>query len=107
MIQQRELRAAPTDFVVIPADVPDDAVESLSEPDLPEDWRALPARDGTRNRGTAWIASGASLALRVPSVVVPGELNVLLNPRHPDFPRVRIGAPLPFLFDPRLASGPP
>ena len=41
--------------------------------------------------------------LRVPSVVVPLESNYVLNPRHPDFaPRVAIGPPLPFPFDPRL-----
>ncbi|MBI2497892.1 MAG: RES domain-containing protein, partial [Opitutae bacterium] len=46
-------------------------------------------------------------ALRVPSVVVPGEFNYLLNPAHPDFKRVKIGKPEPFSFDPRLAPAAP
>jgi RES domain-containing protein len=42
--------------------------------------------------------------LRVPSVVVPNEFNYVLNPSQPAFPRVRIGDPIPFPFDPRLAA---
>jgi RES domain-containing protein len=39
----------------------------------------------------------------VPSTLVPGESNYLLNPRHRDFAKLRIGAMIPFQFDPRLA----
>ena len=35
-------------------------------------------------------------------VVVPVESNVLLNPRHPDMARVRIGSNEAFRFDSRL-----
>ncbi len=51
--------------------------------DLPGDWRSNP--EATRSYGDEWLASGRSVALRVPSVIVPVESNVLLNPRHPDF----------------------
>lgn len=40
--------------------------------------------------------------LEVPSVIVPGESNYLLNPGHPDFEKVVIGEPEGFGFDPRL-----
>jgi RES domain-containing protein len=36
------------------------------------------------------------------SVVVPYERNYLLNPAHPDFPKIRFSAPKPFVFDKRL-----
>jgi len=51
--------------------------------DLPGDWKSNP--DATRTYGDAWLASGRSAALLVPSVIVPVEANVLLNPIHPDF----------------------
>ena len=50
------------------------------------------------------MRAGKSLALRVPSVVVPQEWNYLINPAHPAFARLEIGKAQPLAFDPRLAS---
>jgi RES domain-containing protein len=70
--------------------------------DLPPDWRTYPAPDRLKDLGTAWIRDGRTVALVVPSAIIPREHNVLLNPVHPDFPRIRIGPASPFAFDPRL-----
>jgi hypothetical protein len=48
---------------------------------------------------------GASLALRVPSVVVPSEFNFLLNPAHDAFGTVVISAIAPLAFDARPHGG--
>jgi RES domain-containing protein len=40
--------------------------------------------------------------LELPSVIIRGEPNYLLNPAHPDFRKIVIGKPEPFSFDPRL-----
>ena len=75
----------------------------MSEPDaLPDDWGALPAPDSTIGLGAAWAASGSSLVLRVPSVVLPAEANYVLNPLHPRMASVRIGSAEPVRVDPRL-----
>jgi RES domain-containing protein len=42
------------------------------------------------------------VALRVPSVVVDGDWNVLLNPRHADFSKIKLFAPRPFHYDERM-----
>lgn len=52
--------------------------------------------------GDAWIASQSSLALIVPSRVIPVERTVLLNPRHPAMAGVRVAVTEPFVFDDRL-----
>lgn len=70
---------------------------------FPRSWRTYPYSISTQRYGSAWARSRQSVALRVPSAVVPGEFNVLLNPEHPGFGRLRISAPTPFRFDPRLA----
>ena len=57
----------------------------------------------TRSTGDAWLASHSSLALLVPSRVIPLERNVLLNPRHPTMAQVRIAVAEPFVFDDRLS----
>lgn len=52
--------------------------------------------------GNEWLRSGKSLALRVPSVLIPEEPNFLINPDHPAFRNLRIGKPTSFRFDPRI-----
>lgn len=69
--------------------------------DLPDDWKSN--LESTRTHGDAWLAGRDSVALRVPSVIVPAESNVLLNPAHPAFriDWVKAG-PEPIAIDPRL-----
>ena len=38
----------------------------------------------------------------VPSVVIPEEFNILLNPNHANYRSLVWSQPLPFRFDPRL-----
>jgi RES domain-containing protein len=82
--------------------VPEELIESLDQRELPQDWRAMPEPDSTRDIGTKWVAEGGSAVLAVPSVVVPSEFNYLLNPTHPDFSKIKIGTPKPIDWDPRL-----
>ena len=94
------LRAA---YVAVPLDVPAALVERVALDDLPDEWQAWPHPPSTRALGTAWFDGQRSAALVVPSVVVPREWNVLLNPTHPGFRHVETGAPEPFPVDPRLS----
>lgn len=94
---------APDDLRLLGLELPDDLViETLDLTQLPDDWRSLPAPESTQFIGSAWLERRSSVALRVPSVVVPMESNVLLNPRHPDVTRVQISSNEPFRFDSRL-----
>jgi len=77
-------------------------VKALSAADLPPDWRTEPVPPSTQAAGDAWIASGETAILAVPSVLIPEERNFVLNPAHPDFRRLVIGKPEPFAFDPRM-----
>lgn len=98
-----EAELAPPGLVAISALIPAGiAWEILEEEKLPPDWRSYPAPERLRDLGTAWVRSGRTLALSVPSCIVPRERNVLLNPAHPDFSRLQAGSPEPFSFDPRM-----
>ena len=98
-----ERTLAPVDYVFIEATVPDDAIEALARSELPPSWRTEPPPSTLREIGDTWVRSGRSLALAVPSAVVPDEVNMLLNPAHPRFTDVRIvGLPEPAVLDPRL-----
>jgi RES domain-containing protein len=78
-------------------------VAELDLSNLPRNWRANPTPAGVRALGDDWVASRRSVALRVPSALVPAESTFLLNPQHPDFSKLCIGKAVPFQFDPRLA----
>ena len=94
---------APDDLRLLALECPDDlSIETLDLTLLPQDWRSLPAPSSTQAIGADWLQRRSSVALRVPSVVVPVDSNVLLNPHHPDMNRVRISRNEAFRFDSRL-----
>ncbi|MCF8253459.1 MAG: RES family NAD+ phosphorylase [Bacteroidia bacterium] len=73
--------------------------------DLSSTWNTYPAPYELAKMGDNWVTNFESLALKVPSAVVPYEYNILLNPLHPKFQKlVRILWVKPFTFDPRLFS---
>ena len=86
-------------YVAFRVEVPVELVLELRPEDLPHDWRARPVSAGAREAGDAWLAQRASVALRVRSVLVPQEHNLLLDPEHPRFGEVRIGDGEAFRFD--------
>ncbi|MDQ6624265.1 MAG: RES domain-containing protein [Verrucomicrobiota bacterium] len=90
------------EYALIEASWDEWLMESLAERDLPADWRALPPRDETSAIGDRWIREARSPVLAVPNVIIPAERNYLINPAHPDFRRIKIRKPEPFVFDPRL-----
>ncbi|OFX13501.1 MAG: hypothetical protein A2516_06870 [Alphaproteobacteria bacterium RIFOXYD12_FULL_60_8] len=83
---------------------------------LPEDYRLfgieignvacedapLTALESPRSHGDSWLAARHTALLRVPSLIVPEERNVLINPLHPDAQRIQIVSQRAFTFDPRL-----
>jgi RES domain-containing protein len=85
------------------AEVGDDDTEVLPRGLLQPGWDALEPPGETRELGSRWARSGRSLALVVPSAVVPQESNILLNPAHPAFASLAVQGPETFWFDPRLA----
>jgi len=70
----------------------DDQIRPIEIPlgDLPKNWRKFPAPLELAEIGSKWAVSNGSLALRVPSAVVPHEFNLLINPSHPDMKHVAI-----------------
>ena len=82
-------------------EIPDELIESVV-PDAVPGWDH-PDAPSARAFGDRWIDERRSVALVVPAVVGrPFERNVVLNPDHPDFGRVRELARVPVAWDGRL-----
>jgi len=94
---------APDDLVAVPAEIPDGVSRvRVDVSELPRNWRRYPASEAMADLGTRWAGTGATAVLIVPSAIIPAESNYLLNPRHADFSKIRVGRPDRFSFDPRM-----
>lgn len=69
---------------------------------LPGGWDAVPAGRSSRLAGDSWVASAASALLAVPSVIVPEECNILMNPLHPDAAGITATTIKRWIYDPRF-----
>jgi RES domain-containing protein len=72
------------------------AIDELADPSILHDL------EKTRARGEIFFESKAASLLRVPSVVLPEEFNLVMNPLHPDAARIRTVSQRLFLFNHRL-----
>ncbi len=92
----------PDDLVSIEAELSDKVqTERIDPKSLPRKWYEL-RDESLRAIGDRWIRAGKTLALDVPSAAIRGEWNVLLNPEHSDFRKLKIGKPKAFEFDLRM-----
>jgi RES domain-containing protein len=97
-----DLALLPDDLVIATLEIPED-IAITPTPALPENWKEFPAPASLRKIGDRFIAEARSALMLVPSVLVPQENNVMLNPLHPDAREmIRRRRPVPFLYDPRL-----
>jgi RES domain-containing protein len=97
------LGIVPVDYYIISILIPDDIViRRLEEQDLPADWKTFPHPNSTQLIGDGFVQDGRFLAMEVPSAVVQGDMNYLINPAHKDFRMVCIIKTEPFGFDERL-----
>ncbi len=74
----------------------------LSKEQLPANWRQYPAPDPLAEMGTQWAQENKTTALKVPSVLVPDEWNILLNPASTEFNKIHIDSIQPFHIDSRF-----
>ena len=82
----------------------DKLTEYFAVKNLPANWNAEPPAIQTMQIGDDWVDTGKSVALGVPSVLTTSEMNFLLNPKHPDFKKIKISQPIDYRFDSRLLN---
>lgn len=94
-------------FEAVRLSIPDDAgTTHISAGELEAMLAAPDPLAACRAAGDGWIATARDLVLAAPSVIVPEELNLMLNPAHPRMRDVRIVSIRPFRFDTRLLAPP-
>src|SRR4051812_38368047 len=97
----------PLNRYLVAVTIPDDvwaAAETWTAASLPVGWDAEPAGRVSIGLGTEWLRSGRTLVLRVPSVIVPEEYNILLSPQLAATTRITAAKVRRWLYDSRLAK---
>ena len=95
--------AIPKDYYLITIELPDNAYGTvIDENSLPDTWNRFPYSQITQEIGDDLIIGMNYLYVKVPSAVVQGDFNILINPLHKGFRNVKILKTEKFDFDKRL-----
>lgn len=70
--------------------------------ELDPTWLAEPPGSTTIDFGDDWLAKTGAPLLLVPSVIVPEEYNILINPTHAAAAKIAATVLRQFIYDPRL-----
>lgn len=94
----------PRDYYMVEIEIP----SSVQIPELPVEsltvgWDTVPNTMASQIVGDRFVFENRYAVLRVPSVVVKGDFNFILNPKHKDFCKIKIVSTTPFPFDPRFS----
>lgn len=84
--------------ITVPAGL---TVEAHEADELPEGWNASDY-EVSQAVGEKWLIGQKAVALIVPSILFPVEHNVVINPSHPQAPRISVSGPREVRWDERL-----
>lgn len=97
------LATMPSSYNMLSIFIPDNlTIKEIKTIELPDDWNTFPHAKSTQNIGDNFILENKFVAFKVPSVVTKGDFNILINPHHKDFKKIKIKSSEPFLFDRRI-----
>lgn len=98
-----QLGIIPKDYELVHILIPDSIqFMEISPDELPLPWNSFPYNSITQNIGNHFIDTKEYPVLKVPSAVIPGDFNYLINPIHPDSKEIKIIKAEAFSFDTRL-----
>ena len=102
-VVHRNSRGLQKDFRQMNIAIPDAIeMEEIKETDLKPEWKDFLQMPYTQSIGDAWINAAKTSVLKVPSAIIPGDSNYLLNPSHKDFIKIKLIKTIPFKFDSRI-----
>jgi RES domain-containing protein len=97
------LKSVPKDYYLTSIEIPDELIHNYPIKKLKgKNWKTYPPSEFTQQEGDRFVKDNKWLALRVPSAMVQGDYNYLINPLHKDIDSVKILFSEPYTFDKRL-----
>ena len=92
----------PTELEITVYELADRFCKVIDQADLPANWNEIPSPMSTKIFGSNLLADGRIVCFAVPSVIVPAELNYILNPAASNFKELAIVATEAFVVDSRI-----
>lgn len=97
------LATLPSGFMMMEIDVPNSvSTKKVELKELPTYWNVHPPSSITQKIGDRFIFANEACILKVPSAVVNGDFNYLINPFHADFKKIKVSKLTDFPFDKRF-----
>jgi RES domain-containing protein len=97
------LATLPDDYAMMSMEIPSTLkLSTLDSRQLPKGWNNFPYIPDTQKIGDTFVLENVCVGLLVPSVVTQGDFNLLLNPKHADFKKIKITKVEDFPFDRRI-----
>lgn len=78
------------DYCMLCLEIPDEKIATIDIEQLPVNWYANPAPAALGMIGDNFIKKNEHFALQLPSAIMPEENNILINPAHKDFTKVKV-----------------
>lgn len=95
----------PNNLLLVKIELPENMeIQTVPQNILEKGWDSFPFSSETVNYGTSFLLKKEHLALKVPSVIIPDEFNIILNPLHPGINECKVISSIPFLFDKRVSK---
>jgi RES domain-containing protein len=97
------LATLPSDYMMITIFIPDNvSLKIVQVKELPNNWNSFPFQSSTQKFGDEFIIENKYCLLKIPSAITQGDFNILINPFHPEFRKIKIICREPFPFDKRI-----
>lgn len=93
----------PEGYRMLEIEIPDPTfIEEIDISSLDEGWNDFPHRPETKEVGDEFLRKNEHPVLKVPSALVKGDFNYLINPNHPDAKKITVNRVSDFPFDRRI-----
>ena len=97
------LATLPSDYMMMCINIPENIkVKKIDTKKLPSNWNEFPHPNSIQSFGDQFVKENKYCILKVPSAVTKGDFNLLINPNHPDFIKIKILSVDKFPFDKRI-----
>ncbi|MCD6010643.1 MAG: hypothetical protein K0Q79_505 [Flavipsychrobacter sp.] len=91
----------PRSLVITTLEVPGNIL-LLNSKELPKGWHTFPAPAAAKDYGTGLLIKATHPVIQLPSAIIPGEFNYILNPLHRDSAKFKVLDISAFTYDVRI-----